>query len=204
MRKTREILRQKWLLKRPHRAISESVGASLGAVSLALSRAAEAKLTKEAVDALDDAELEARLYPSAAAVASRPEPDCSWIHRERHRVFEHVMGGLNRQVVRNDSRCDVLHAPRQHVEATGERGRAQPCVRERLDAPLRGDGGEAREFGQVQGVTCARGAVGLASGREFCESACVAGKGEVAGGFSVGREGEKLLVHTPKVGRPKP
>jgi len=45
----------------------------MGAVSLALSRAA-------------DAELEARLYPSVVAVAARPEPDCTWIHRERHRV----------------------------------------------------------------------------------------------------------------------
>jgi transposase len=85
MRKTREILRQKWLLKRPHRAICESAGTSIGAVCLALSRAAEAKLTWEAVAALDDAELEARLYPSAAAAAARPEPDCAWIHRERHR-----------------------------------------------------------------------------------------------------------------------
>jgi transposase len=85
MHKTREILRQKWLLKRPHRAVGESVGASVGAVSLALSRAADAKLTWDAVAALDDAELEARLYPSVAAAASRPEPDCTWIHRERHR-----------------------------------------------------------------------------------------------------------------------
>jgi len=85
MRKTREILRQKWLLKRPHRAISESTGASTGAVCLALSRAAEAKLTWEDVEALDDGELESRLYPSSTSVAVRPAPDCAWIHRERHR-----------------------------------------------------------------------------------------------------------------------
>ncbi len=42
-----------------------SVGVSMGAVSLALERAAEAKLTWEGVEALDDAELEARLYPRA-------------------------------------------------------------------------------------------------------------------------------------------
>jgi hypothetical protein len=45
MRNTREILRQKWLLKRPHRAIGASVGVSLGAVSQALKRAGEAGLT---------------------------------------------------------------------------------------------------------------------------------------------------------------
>ena len=47
MRNTREILRQKWLLKRPHRAIRESVGVSVGAVCLALERAAAAQLTWE-------------------------------------------------------------------------------------------------------------------------------------------------------------
>ena len=36
MRNTREILRQKWLLERPHRAVVASVGVSVGAVSLAL------------------------------------------------------------------------------------------------------------------------------------------------------------------------
>jgi transposase len=86
MRNTREILRQKWLLKRTHRAIVASVGVSVGAVSLALSRAANAQLTWEAVQALDDAELEARLYPSVVAAAARAEPDCTWIHRERHRA----------------------------------------------------------------------------------------------------------------------
>jgi transposase len=86
MRNTREILRQKWLLKRTHRAIVASVGVSVGAVSLALSRAANAQLTWEAVQALDDAELEARLYPSVVAAAARAEPDCTWIHRERHRT----------------------------------------------------------------------------------------------------------------------
>src|SRR5258708_25180275 len=86
MRKTREILRQKWLLKRTHRAVVASVGVSVGAVSLALERASEAELTWEGVQALDDEQLEARLYPSVAAAAARPEPDCTWIHRERHRA----------------------------------------------------------------------------------------------------------------------
>ena len=36
MRKSREIVRQKWLLGRAHRAIAESVGVSLGAVSVVL------------------------------------------------------------------------------------------------------------------------------------------------------------------------
>ncbi len=86
MRSTREIIRQKWELGRSHRAISGSVGVSVGAVSLALSRATAAGLTWVSVQTLDDAALEARLYPSVTLDAARAEPDCVWIHRERHRV----------------------------------------------------------------------------------------------------------------------
>ena len=85
MHKTREILRQKWLLKRSHRDIAASVGVSVGVISAAASRAEAAGLGWEAVDRLDDGELEARLYGKAAASSGRAEPDCSWIHRERHR-----------------------------------------------------------------------------------------------------------------------
>jgi transposase len=53
---------------------------------LALSRATAAGLTWASVQALDDAALEARLYPSVTLDAARAEPDCVWIHRERHRV----------------------------------------------------------------------------------------------------------------------
>lgn len=86
MHKTREILRQKWLLKRPHRAIATSVGVSIGAVSTAVVRAKKASLTWQEAERLDDVELEQRLYGCAAPTTARPEPDCAWIHRERHRV----------------------------------------------------------------------------------------------------------------------
>jgi transposase len=85
MRNTREILRQKWLLKRPHRAVSESVGVSMGSVSLALERASKAELTWGSVESLSDAELEGRLYRRVAASVTQTEPDCTWIHRERRR-----------------------------------------------------------------------------------------------------------------------
>ena len=69
MRNTKEILRQKWLLGRPHRAICASVGVSMGAVSLALTRAANAELTWDAVNALDT--------PSSKRVCTR----ASWPQR---------------------------------------------------------------------------------------------------------------------------
>ena len=86
MRDTREILRQKWLLKRTHREIAASVGVSAGVVGLATRRAVEAGLDWDGLEAIDDAELERRLYPSVAAASERPGPDCTWIHRERSRV----------------------------------------------------------------------------------------------------------------------
>ncbi len=44
MRKTREILRQKWELGRTHRQVAASVGASAGAVAGTVGRASEAGL----------------------------------------------------------------------------------------------------------------------------------------------------------------
>jgi hypothetical protein len=84
MRQTREILRQKLLLRRSHRAIAKSVGVSAG-VSLAPTRATAASLDWEQIEALDDSALESRLYSSVALASERAEPDRAWIHRERHR-----------------------------------------------------------------------------------------------------------------------
>lgn len=88
MRKTKEILRQKWLLGRSHRAIAASVGVSTGAIASASERARDADLHAWVdVEALDEAELERRLYPSMLEKEhARPEPDCAWIHVERSRA----------------------------------------------------------------------------------------------------------------------
>ncbi len=85
MHKTREILRQKWRLGRSHREVSRSLGVSVGLVSTTLQRAEAAELESwEAVGALADGELEARLYGPARPV-ERPRPDPVWIHTERQR-----------------------------------------------------------------------------------------------------------------------
>jgi transposase len=85
MRQLKEILRQKWVLGRPHRAVAESAGVSVGAVSGALARAAATGLDWPQVEALEEAELERRLYGSCEAVAgsARPLPDPAYIHTER-------------------------------------------------------------------------------------------------------------------------
>ena len=85
MRKTREILRQKWVLELTHREVSASLGVSIGAVSLAVHRALTAGLDWPAVEALSETELEARLYARRTVAAQPTPPDCDYLHRERHK-----------------------------------------------------------------------------------------------------------------------
>ena len=85
MRKTREILRLKWLLKRSHREIRCATAAGLGTISDTATRAAAAKLDWAAVEQLSDDELEARLYPSAV-LARRPLPSPAHMHIELRRT----------------------------------------------------------------------------------------------------------------------
>ena len=87
MRKTREILRQKWELGLSHRKVARSLGVGVGTVSEVVTRAAVAGLASwTSVQELDDGTLEARLYGwPAGSAAQRPFPDCSWIHTELRR-----------------------------------------------------------------------------------------------------------------------
>jgi transposase len=85
MRKTREILRQKWELGRSHREVAESVGLSVGAVSATLVRAVNAGLDWALASALADEALEKHLYGGEAAELRRPMPDFEYLHAERKR-----------------------------------------------------------------------------------------------------------------------
>jgi len=85
MRKTREILRQKWALGRSHREVARSLSVSVGTVAASLARAREAGLSWAEVEPLRDSELEVRLY-GAPEEGKRPLPDFAEIHRELHRV----------------------------------------------------------------------------------------------------------------------
>src|SRR5438128_12150081 len=81
MRQIREILRQKWELRRSHREVARSLGVSVGTVSGVARRATKAGLDWAAVTALSEEELEARvLTPPPQAV--RVEPDWAALHRE--------------------------------------------------------------------------------------------------------------------------
>ncbi len=77
MRQVKEILRQKWLLRRSHREIARSVGVGAGSVSETVSRATKVGLDRwEFVSEMDEDDLEQRLYgPRLPTRAKRPAPD---------------------------------------------------------------------------------------------------------------------------------
>ena len=86
MRKTREILRQKWCLGHSHREVARSLGQSVGAIHATLRRAAAAGLDWEAVGALPDEALDAKLYGApAGGRSSRVLPDFAGVHAEHKR-----------------------------------------------------------------------------------------------------------------------
>src|ERR1700694_3031962 len=87
MRQIREVLRLRFASKLPQRAIAKSLGLSQGAVSGYLSRARAASVVWPLPEDLDDAQLEALLFPLPPAIASdqRPMPDWAWVHRELRR-----------------------------------------------------------------------------------------------------------------------
>jgi len=88
MRKTREILRQKWELQRSHREVAFSVCTSASTIADTLSRAQAAGIDWTAAQTLSDDELEARMYKStpSAAGQARAMPDCAYLHTERRKV----------------------------------------------------------------------------------------------------------------------
>ena len=87
MRKIRELLRLRWEQQLPQRVIANSLRLSQASVSDYLSRARRAGLTWPLPDTLDDAQLEALLFPPLPDVPSdqRPVPDWSAVHRDLRR-----------------------------------------------------------------------------------------------------------------------
>ncbi len=86
MRRLREILRLKYDCGLSHRAIAQGCGVGAGTVSEYLRRARQAGLTWPLPEDLDDAALEARVFPVASEAAGpRPLPDASFLHQELKR-----------------------------------------------------------------------------------------------------------------------
>ncbi len=89
MHKTREILRQKWILGRSHREVARSLGVSFGAVATVMGRAKLSELASyEEAERLCDSDLERRMYGTRcepAAARARSLPDFAYLHTERRR-----------------------------------------------------------------------------------------------------------------------
>ena len=88
MRKIRDVLRLKYSLGRSNREIGAILRISHSTVGSYVRRAREAGVSCPLPDDLDDARLEAALYPpTAPSRVRRPEPDWARVHRElaRHK-----------------------------------------------------------------------------------------------------------------------
>ncbi len=85
MRKTREILRLRWGLGLPSRAVARSVRCSPSTVNSCVAWAQVAGLGWPLPAELDDEQLEALLYRERGETRTYPEPDYQYIHRELRR-----------------------------------------------------------------------------------------------------------------------
>src|SRR5262245_35529024 len=87
MRKTREILRLKWLMGRSHREIAKTLAVGLGTTTQVVLRATRANITTWSdVETLSDEELDTRMYPPPIKNGEpRPEPNSPAIHIELRR-----------------------------------------------------------------------------------------------------------------------
>ena len=86
MRKIRELLRLKYELGRSHREIATSLGIANSTVSDYVRRARAAGFSWPLPEGLDDAALEAALFPAPPpSRVPRPKPDWGQVHRELQR-----------------------------------------------------------------------------------------------------------------------
>ena len=86
MRQLRAILRLKFESGLSHRAIARACAVGVGTVSEYVGRARRAGVSWPLPEELDDAALEAKLFPAPAGGDSpRPRPDVVWIHQELKR-----------------------------------------------------------------------------------------------------------------------
>ena len=86
MRKIREVLRLTHERGLTHREVAHACSISIGAVTLYVRRAAAHGWGWPLPDELDNATLEARLFPRAAAIRDRPPPAFAEIQRELART----------------------------------------------------------------------------------------------------------------------
>jgi transposase len=85
MRKIKEVLRLKYESELSCRQIAASLKLSVGVISKYTKAAEAAALSWPLPDGMDDATLEAQLFPPAASAREHVMPDCAFIHQELKR-----------------------------------------------------------------------------------------------------------------------
>ena len=86
MRKIKEVIRLKFEADLSHERIAAATGVSKGTVTKYLQRAREARLDWPLPEAMDDAQLEALLFPHTPPLVTRhAQPDFAQLHRELKR-----------------------------------------------------------------------------------------------------------------------
>ena len=85
MRKIKDVLRLKFEANLSFRQIAASLKLSVGVISKYTNAAEAAGLSWPLPDGMDDATLEARLFPSVTPVREHAMPDCALIHQELKR-----------------------------------------------------------------------------------------------------------------------
>jgi hypothetical protein len=98
MRQIREVLRLCFESRLPQRAVARSLGLGQGTVSGYLSRARATGIAWPLPEDLDDARLEALLFPPPSSIPAdqRPMPDWGWVHRELRRPDQALLSAARR------------------------------------------------------------------------------------------------------------
>ncbi len=128
MRKTREILRLKWVLGRSHREITNTLAVGLGTITQVVMRAERAKIMSWSdVEALSDEELDAKMYPPPVQNGEpRPEPNLPAMHIELRRTGvtlrllheEYVAANANANAYGYTKYCELYNAWAERLRVT--------------------------------------------------------------------------------------
>ena len=142
MRQIREVLRLCFESRLPQRAAARSLGLSQGAVSGYLSRARAAGIAWPLADDLDDAGLEALLFPPQPSLSrTRPLPNWALVHRELGRrgvTLDLLWNEYKAQEPEGDAaapgnqgsdRCSGDHRRPQVVAGEDDRAEEERCRR---------------------------------------------------------------------------
>src|SRR4051812_31887908 len=120
MRQIQEVLRLRFASQLPQRAIAKSLGLSQGTVSGYLSRARAAGVSWSLAEDLDDAQLEALLFPPPPAIAADQRPIPDWasvflaLNLQHQDITDQTRKGFYLEIANYLSSCLTYHGLLTH------------------------------------------------------------------------------------------